>query len=780
MKTYSANLLADVVGVYDKTKTTIAGRVAQKVINTVPVLGSPLSKFIDVFTDSLGTLTPGMMHLTPSGRLFVLMSAPATGVLNTIGCYDFDFATGAATYRGRIAFSISAQTTATARQFRVDDSNTSNIKIFYTCVSTGVLTGGVYMINKVELTDFVPAGFPTIYTAISNDVKGVYSLQDPKAFGGANVLTAPTGVVLPYSSADANINTKAFVHNGLSAAHQYHIFDYSVAPTIQGMTVSTATSGNTTGAAAVFNMVGNTLAVGDPIVITSNAPTPLVLTSAVTAQTVYYVASVNFTPGVSFSVAASAAALGTAINLTNSVTGTTFVRANGLTTDTFFAKTGNLPALLGTLLLTNSEGHSVPGHTSNSGEDCAFFSTSSTMYLGKLTDLWSSQMGTTNGTITVSGLANTSGLVVGQPVFGAGIPNAATIATIIDANSITLSLAATTSTTQSLKFGAVLWPSLINANVIGTSLDYLVPVPVNAAFSSDCDLVIFNIAGTHSLIKKFINSQILGQLGSYGNTYLEAQSHTTDQFSLQSASSLEENKGWLLASCATAPQRGIVAMDLRSDRLVGYSYIITPIMPAVGATLKEVGTVEQLFDTTASVYLQYRTGSSTSDSVFNTATTGWTTIATAADLSSVPNSGYVQFRIMSAMVSAPGSNVPSITTPPQISDLLLSTQPLTEVSDNWDYSFEHSSSGIPTRVAFKLRLPYTSTVPTLHYRAYDESDALLVHHNSVTNAVLFEYSTNNGSSWLPLGSIPNTAGTLVRYTYTTPPGVNIRVSVRES
>ena len=779
MKSYSAGLLNDVVSVYDKTKTTIAGRVAQKTINSTSVIGPPLTKFIDVFTDSLGTFIPGKMFLSPNGRLYVLMSAPVTGVLNQIACYDFNLTTGVTTYRGKIAFSISAQTIVVVRGFKVDDSNTSNIKIFYTCISNGVLTGGVYMLNKVALTDFVPAGFPTIYTAISNDVKGVYTLQAPLESGGANLLTTTTGLSVPFSSVDASINTKVFVHNGVAATHQYYVFDYSVAPTITSMGTATS-SANTTGAAAIFTVVGNTLAIGDPIVVTSNAPTPLVLTSAVTAQTVYYVSSANFTNGTSFSVAASAAVLGTAINLTLATSGTTFIRANGQTVTQFVAKTGNLPALAGVLLLNNSENYAMPSHTANSGLDCVFFTTSTTMYLGKYTDLWSTQTGTTNATINVTGLASTTGLTVGQTVFGTGIPAATTIATIAGPTSITLSVAATTSTTQTLTFGAILWANLVNANVIGTGTDYTVPLPINAVYSTECDAAILSVTGIYSFVKKFQNSVLLGQVGVAGNTYLEAQNHITDQFSLATLSDLEQGGGWLLASSLTLPQRGIVALDIRSDDLFNYSYFITPIMPAVGATLKAVETVEQLFDFTSSVVIQYRTGTSTSDAIFNTATGGWVEIGIASDLSIETNSGYVQFRISYAMVSPPGGNGPSITTPAQISDLLLATQPNTEISDYWDYDYDGSSTTVPTRVGFKLRLAYTATVPTLYYRAYDESNALLVNHNTVTNAANFQYSTDQGLNWLPLGTISNVVGTKIRYTYTTPPGVNIRVSIRES
>lgn len=779
MKTYSLGLQNNVVSVYDKTKTTIAGKVYQKTINSQSVLGAPLTKFIDVFTDTLGTLIPGMMFLSSSGRLYVLMSAPATGVVNQIACYDFNLATGATTYRGKIAFSISAQSVATVRQFRVDDSNTSNIKIFYTVVSTGVLTGGLYMLNKVALTDFVPAGFPTIYTAISNDVKGVYTLQAPLESGGANLLTAPTGLSVPFSSASGTINTKVFVHNGVAATHQYYVFDYSVAPAIASMGTSTSST-NTTGAAAIFTMSGNTLAVGDPVVLLSNVPTPLVATSAVTAQTVYYVSSANFTVGTSFSLAASAAALGTAINITQVQSNTVFVRANGQSTGQFIAKTANLPALVGTMLTTNSENYAMPSHTANSGFDCVFFTTSSTMYLWRYTDLWSTQTGTTNGTINVTGLSSTTGLTVGQTVFGTGIPAAATIATIVSSTAITLSAAATTSQTQTLTFGASLWSSLVNANVLGTGLDYTSPpLPVNALFSSDCDAVIFSNTGIYSYAKKFINSQILAQVGVAGNTYLEAQTYPTAQFSLQTIASIEEGGGWLLASCITAPQRGIVAMHFASDALFGSSYIVSPVLQVSDSELKSLSTIEQLFDYTSSSVFQYRTASSAASSVFNSATTGWTTLSSASDLTAVTNLGFVQFRVLPSLSTAPGYG-PSITTPTQIADLVLSTQPKSEISDYWDYSQINSDSGVPTRAAFKLRQAYTASVPTLYFRAHDESGNQVTSANTVADSSNFQYSTDQGATWNALGTVPNTVGTIIRYTWTTPPGVNVRVSIRES
>jgi hypothetical protein len=71
--------------------------------------------------------------------------------------------------------------------------------------------------------------------------------------------------------------------------------------------------------------------------------------------------------------------------------------------------------------------------------------------------------GTTNATTTISGLSSTTNLAVGMQVFGPGIPNGATIASIVNGTSITISAAATNSATNSLTFGAPL-STFSNAN----------------------------------------------------------------------------------------------------------------------------------------------------------------------------------------------------------------------------------------------------------------------------------------------------------------------------
>lgn len=79
-----------------------------------------------------------------------------------------------------------------------------------------------------------------------------------------------------------------------------------------------------------------------------------------------------------------------------------------------------------------------------------------------LSGLTSSQVGIlTSSSVTISGLQDTSGLVVGQPVSGSNITSGAVIATIPSSTSITISIAATGSATQTVTFSLIQYPEQI-------------------------------------------------------------------------------------------------------------------------------------------------------------------------------------------------------------------------------------------------------------------------------------------------------------------------------
>jgi hypothetical protein len=195
---------------------------------------------------------------------------------------------------------------------------------------------------------------------------------------------------------------------------------------------------------------------------------------------------------------------------------------------------------------------------------------------------------------------------------------------------------------------------------------------------------------------------------------------------------------------------------------------VTKVLDTPNSVYKFITTIDKLYDFTGSLRVQYRT------SGFGSISGGWTDIGFAEDLTAVASGAQVQFKILFDTLGLDTS------IPAQLQDFFLGFESNVGISDNWEFSDDWSDNNVPSRCAFRLKKAYTSSVPQLYFRAYDLSDALLVNHNTIAQAAQFEYSTNNGVSWLPLGTIPNTVGTLIRYTFTSPPGVDIRTGLKES
>jgi len=82
MKYVKADLLADVVGTYDQTKTTIQGRAQSKTISGDDALGPPLNRFVDTVADTTPSsqVVPVLSYLSPNGRLFSV-GAEAGGLI---------------------------------------------------------------------------------------------------------------------------------------------------------------------------------------------------------------------------------------------------------------------------------------------------------------------------------------------------------------------------------------------------------------------------------------------------------------------------------------------------------------------------------------------------------------------------------------------------------------------------------------------------------------------------------------------------------------------------
>ena len=289
------------------------------------------------------------------------------------------------------------------------------------------------------------------------------------------------------------------------------------------------------------------------------------------------------------------------------------------------------------------------------------------------------------------------------------------------------------------------------------------------AWSNVLDRAIYS-NGLVFVIKEFVNNSIETIFGGTNNKYFEALvGNEVVEFQPAAAiGAMDVETGWIGVINVTAGQRGVMLCDIRSDYTFDYSTIITKVLDTPAAVYKFLATTDALFDFTGSLDICYRT------SGFGSPTGGWVEIPFSQDITAFASAEQVQFLIKFATLGLDTS------IPAQLTDFILGYESLTDNSPNWELSVDDSDNGNPSRSAFRLKEAYASSVPTLHYRAYDLSNALLVNHTTVANTAQFEYSTNSGVSWSALGTIPNTVGTLVRYTFAASPGVDIRPSIRES
>lgn len=686
MKYVKADLLADVVGTYDQTKTTIQGRAQVKSISGDDALGPPLNRFIDTVADTTASsqVVPVLTYLSPNGRLFSVGSE-TSGIIN-ISLHTINLSTGAPTFVGTIRMAVAdiAATTHVFRGLKVVDTGTTGWRIFLATTGSVLINGGLYCVNNVDLADFLAVGPGTLFpNATGSNQKATYLLQDPSNIGVGQLNTASAGVTLDLP------NNRVYVHNGVAATHQFYVYSTTASlncPLSVGATIDQAT---------------------DRITITSHGyvdNTPIFLTNlsggaGLTNNTVYFVR--NSTAN-DFQVSGTSG--GTAINITTNGTAD-ICRAFGTTGDAWVHKTGNLPALAGTLIISDSEDYAVPGHTTNSGFPCIFFCTSSNLYLGRISELTS---------------------------------------------------------------GAVTWPSLVTSNILGTVNQITTPTLALATWSNVLDRAVYLTNNNILVIKQVVNNSIDKIFGGANNIYRET--FTNDVIPLQwlNAGALDIEDGWLIVQGVTnVGQRGIFLADLRSDSSFDYSYVVTKVLDSVNSVYKFITTVDKLYDDTGSLTVYYRT------SGFGSISGGWLPIGFAEDLSAVATGDQVQFKITFNTLGLDTS------IPAQLCEFFLGFESNTEISDNWEFSDDFSDNNVPSRTAFRLKKAYTSSVPTLYYRAYDLTNVQLVNHNTVTNAANFEYSTDNGTSWIPLGTIPNVVGTLLRYTFTSPPGVDVRPGLKE-
>jgi hypothetical protein len=477
------------------------------------------------------------------------------------------------------------------------------------------------------------------------------------------------------------------------------------------------TTSPTVSGTATFTLTGHGYAANDPVVITSNAPTAFTASVANAAPTVYFVRNPTAN---TFELSATTG--GASILATSNTSSTVVTRAFGQSTAQWLSiRTGTVTGFAGTILLTNCEAIVTPSQTLDPNIPAAV-NGQTCLFFGTNSNVY---------LIKVSEITN----------------------------------------------GATTFPTMVGVATTGSGSDYTAITPTYTLYDDTAGRVIIVSNTSQFYVKRWLPTTIDLAFGGLNTTYFENSANVPYTFAGVTIANLEFRLGWAYLVTGTIGQRGVLYVDFRSDSSFGYSYITSPVLDtSLIATAKTIQTIEKLFDLTGSMVFSYKTAALSTDAAFNSPTTGWTVIATANDLALTAFNNFSQFRIDFAILNG------CVNTPSQINELFLSYLAKGESSDNWAMDNDNTTQGTgsPSYAAFYLQSAYTTSVPTIYARVYDTSNNLIFSANSSANPTAFQYSTNGGTSWLALGTIPNTVGTRVRVLVTPTPSGVAYASVRES
>jgi hypothetical protein len=260
----------------------------------------------------------------------------------------------------------------------------------------------------------------------------------------------------------------------------------------------------------------------------------------------------------------------------------TTVGSLGSTTELFDYETGNLPALLGVLLLTNSLEFTIPTSGPNSGEDCVIFHTTTTMYRGRISELTT---------------------------------------------------------------GATLWPSLEFANNLGAVNNFVAQTTLRATYSESLQKVILLLSSTAApatiMVKNFANDNhelITTVLSADNNESIEKEMY---KFKTPIAPiGFDSRLGYLAIISGTTGARGVYTANFDADDVYDQTSVISPVLNIKNDQVFRftAGFVRPELASPIKVY--YRT------SGFNVATGGWVAVASDLDLGGVSSpSGFIQVKI---------------------------------------------------------------------------------------------------------------------------------------
>jgi hypothetical protein len=799
MKSYYANLQESLSsGVYDKTKTSLFGRMKARTVSGEPVLSARLAQFLDYFTpNALGMSL--ICFRKDTNRLFLMQTTTSSGTIR-ISLYNFDKETGDYTFVGYVTLTVGniAATSHTPRGFKVDDTG-STWKIFVSTSGSVAINGGLYVgWLTAGINDF---NGQTLPSATGAGQKAVYFFQPKDELGVRNTaLNAANqwGIALPLTSSNPNINTKIYTISGTLLANKHYAWETNGVPdvddqVINGINAQTTAFGGTS-PSAYFRLGASQLnysvTAGEPIILmngTGNVPSNFTA-STVTTQTIYFMRDLQLSGGIYY-FNLSTTTGGAAVVPATTTSSFTMMRAFGTSTNLFYGQTGTpSPAIPGTLIQTNSLGYCIPTNVPASpalnGSDCLYFPSSANVNLGKISEIFTELIGTLNGTNIVTGLSSTAGLVMGQRVVGNGIPYNTIISSILSLSSIQLSNAATISGSATLVFGMQNWSSFNSVTIAGTGIDVTTMATTQANYSNELDQWVFLTNVSMGVVKPHQNAGTLTTIfGGLTNEWFENKSLYHVPIAPVTVGGAEESDGWLFISGATAGQRGVFIFDLRSDKTFGHSYLISKIltMPSRG-TLKAIHTVNILSDYTHPSDFYVRSANTISDSIFDTASGGWTKVSPSSDLSSIVLGRYFQIKILPVMI-------PVCRGAEQVKDLIYDVDFIESSSDYWFGANQNTTQdGIsPMYVSFMLSEAYSPLPTKFVVRGIDTDGNTVATFDTSINGANFTQSNNNGttwSAWTNMAGFYNTAKTTeLRVQVSTPPVTadnKIIWSIRES
>lgn len=507
----------------------------------------------------------------------------------------------------------------------------------------------------------------------------------------------------------------------------------------------------------------------------------------------------------------SATSAGTAIAPTSAVSTFDVRYAFGITNSQFSVKTAPIGTFaLGTILNNQNTGYckpvSAPAAPALQGQDCIFMGTTTGLYMGLISDLstfgYNFTIAASNVTAGAVYMNNNQYFTVRSTITGGTTLSCfATGAPTGTGNLVRVSGTGP----DTIPFGASVitgntWASmnLSGVNMLGTGLDVVAPAAIQVIYSGqsqpcDIDQFIINQSISSYIAKPYQAGTITDYWGGQNNSFLETLTGPVPYAIFNAIGTIHTRDGWLFVSQPTqVGQRGVICYSISSDSVYGCDGIISPVIEfAAGTQIKSIDTLQQLVPITGPLCYWVRSASTSTSSVFNSGTTpkgipttsgtvsnGWTYVANSVDIGSYVTGRFVQI-CLTFQVTGRAARMP-----PQVQDIVFSAQLPGEASDKWAPSADNTtdSAESPMYIAWRLQVPYSTTVPTLYVKGYDDAGNVVSSFNTSANASNFEYSTDNGLSWSALGTIPNTAFTTeIRLNVTTPPAVDrINWSLSES